>query len=210
MKIIIIGGGFAGCCAGRLLQGAGHDVTILEKDDMLGGMSRSFYLNGLTYEFGPHIIANHWSSVKTMQFIKKHIDLIETTLEAASFVEGKYTNYPPHINNIFFLKQKEQIIKELYQLNPSKPNQTNFETYVISKIGKVLYEIYFKNFTEKFWKTDPRELTAEWAKMRKIGNGFTYNKLLFNKGYYPKSDFNKLFKNLTKREDLQNIFFGEQ
>ena len=59
MRIGIVGAGYAGCCAARMLADAGHGVTVFEKEATAGGLAKSFELEGMTYEYGPHIIANH-------------------------------------------------------------------------------------------------------------------------------------------------------
>lgn len=199
MKVLIIGGGYASCCIARLLFNQGHQIIIFEKDNQLGGMAKSFYLEGMTYEFGPHILADHGCGEEVINFIKKHIDVVDTSMETASFIQNKYLKYPPHINDVNFLNEKKEILKQLKKL-PKNIDETNFETYLISKLGKTLYEIYFKSFTEKFWMINPKKLDSDWAKLRHLGESLTEDKMFFNKNWctYPKKDWNELFKNLTK------------
>ena len=52
-KIVIIGSGFAGLSAAGLLAQAGHDVTILEKNDQVGGRARTWDIDGFTFDMGP-------------------------------------------------------------------------------------------------------------------------------------------------------------
>lgn len=52
-KIIIIGSGFAGLSAACFLSAAGHDVTILEKNDQAGGRARVWKKDGFTFDMGP-------------------------------------------------------------------------------------------------------------------------------------------------------------
>ncbi len=49
----IIGAGFAGMAAGALLAKEGHDVTVFEKNDSIGGRARTFSENGFTFDMGP-------------------------------------------------------------------------------------------------------------------------------------------------------------
>jgi phytoene dehydrogenase-like protein len=57
MKIIIIGSGVAGSVLADLLSNTSHTVTVIEKDFSPGGMCKSYYKDGFTYEYGPHILA---------------------------------------------------------------------------------------------------------------------------------------------------------
>jgi phytoene desaturase len=52
-KIIIIGAGPGGLTAGMLLTHRGFDVTIYEKDNMVGGRNKSIAKNGFKFDVGP-------------------------------------------------------------------------------------------------------------------------------------------------------------
>lgn len=52
-KVIIIGSGFAGLSAAGCLAKEGYDVTILEKNDQVGGRARQFKAEGFTFDMGP-------------------------------------------------------------------------------------------------------------------------------------------------------------
>lgn len=49
----VIGAGFAGMAAGAILAGNGHNVTIFEKNDTIGGRARTFSEKGFTFDMGP-------------------------------------------------------------------------------------------------------------------------------------------------------------
>lgn len=55
-KIIVIGSGFGGLAEGIRLQARGFDVTILEKNAMVGGHAYQFKKNGYTFDMGPSLI----------------------------------------------------------------------------------------------------------------------------------------------------------
>ncbi|RMG53873.1 MAG: phytoene desaturase [Bacteroidetes bacterium] len=52
-RIIVIGSGFAGLSAASLLAQAGHEVTILEKNEQAGGRARRWSKDGFTFDLGP-------------------------------------------------------------------------------------------------------------------------------------------------------------
>lgn len=52
-RICVIGAGFAGIAASAYLAKEGHEVTVLEKNDMPGGRARKFTDNGYTFDMGP-------------------------------------------------------------------------------------------------------------------------------------------------------------
>ncbi|WP_426095325.1 phytoene desaturase family protein [Flavobacterium sp. DSR2-3-3] len=52
-KITIIGSGFSALAAAAYLAQSGHDVTIYEKNDAVGGRARQLKREGFTFDMGP-------------------------------------------------------------------------------------------------------------------------------------------------------------
>lgn len=52
-KVVVIGAGFSGLSSAAYLAKAGYDVTILEKNNTIGGRARSFSTQGYTFDMGP-------------------------------------------------------------------------------------------------------------------------------------------------------------
>ena len=199
MKILIIGSGVAGSALADLLTNTENEVIVLEKDISPGGMCKSYYKDGFTYEYGPHILANHHSTAKAKKYLTSKIDVVNTQLTTASFLKKTLTYYPPSIYSAkklgLFYKVKNEIA-----LLPKEVKAKNFEEYLIKKVGKTLYLNFFKNFTEKFWQIQPSKLSVEWAKTRRLGESINEKKMFFNNIWcsYPKKDWNVLFMNCLK------------
>ena len=56
MNSIVIGSGFGGMAAALRLKAKGHNVTLIEKHEDLGGRARVFKKNGFTFDGGPTVI----------------------------------------------------------------------------------------------------------------------------------------------------------
>ena len=52
-KAHVVGAGFAGLSAACYLAKEGYEVTILEKNDQIGGRCRSFKKDGFLFDMGP-------------------------------------------------------------------------------------------------------------------------------------------------------------
>lgn len=205
MKIVIIGSGVAGSVIADQLRGSGHEVLIIEKDSRPGGMCKSYYKSGFTYEYGPHILANHHSNKKVEKYLKNKIEVIKTQMVSASFIDKQITYYPPSTHSAKRLGIYQKVKNELKNL-PTMPNMENFETYLKDKVGKTLYQKFFYNFTKKFWNVEPKTISAEWALIRRLGEDVNSKKMFFNNKwcYYPKKDWNELFKQCLK--DVQVLY----
>jgi UDP-galactopyranose mutase len=203
MKIVIVGTGVAGSVMADMLTSRGFDVLLLEKETVPGGMCKSYYKEGFTYEYGPHILAVHNCSKKSADYLKSKIETVETQLTSGSVINGQLTYYPPSIFSAEKLNLIELVEKEIANL-PKTPDERNFETYLISKVGHTLYKLFFESFTKKFWKIEPSLLSSEWAKIRHLGEDIMTKKMFFNNKWcaYPKKDWNVLFYNLLKNKNI--------
>ena len=88
-KILILGGGMAGISLAYFLD---KKSIILEKNNQLGGLCRSFNFNGITYDVGPHIIFS-----KSKEILDLHTSLVDTNIIKRSnsiFYKGRFIKYP--------------------------------------------------------------------------------------------------------------------
>jgi len=60
MKVVVIGAGLGGLAAALRLQGAGHDVTVLEQRPRPGGRASQLQDGGYTWDTGPSLITMPW------------------------------------------------------------------------------------------------------------------------------------------------------
>ena len=56
IKSIVVGGGFGGIAIALRLRALGHQVTLLEKLNSLGGIAQVFKKNGFKHDAGPTVI----------------------------------------------------------------------------------------------------------------------------------------------------------
>ena len=54
-RVVVIGGGLSGISAALTLADAGSEVTLLERRQRLGGLTWSFWRNGLSFDNGQHV-----------------------------------------------------------------------------------------------------------------------------------------------------------
>jgi phytoene desaturase len=60
MRVVVIGAGLGGLAAALRLQGAGHDVTVVESRERPGGRAYQIADGGFTWDTGPSLITMPW------------------------------------------------------------------------------------------------------------------------------------------------------
>mgnify|MGYP000347765900 CR=1 FL=1 len=120
--------------------------------------------------------------------------------------------YPMPINQdtleMFFkrkFKSKNDIINFLEKKRVKIKNPKNFEEFVLSKLGKEIYEKFYKNYTIKQWDINPKYLSKELAGRLPIRFNrdpyYVKEKLRF----MPKKGFTAMFSKMIKDYRLVNV-----
>ncbi len=180
-RVAIVGAGWTGAVAGRLLTAEGFAVEVFEKTPVVGGHSRAETLNGVVYEpNGAHIF--HTSNAEVNSFVNahgltrsyNHKVLTEVYLSPDDDDnEALLLSWPPQVEELRMLPIWPKIEAELAKL-PPQPEGENFEDYVVSMMGRTLYDLFIKDYTTKQWGRAATELSARFApkrvELRRDGN----------------------------------------
>ncbi len=176
-NILIIGAGPAGMSCAMELCKAGKKSIIIEKENCIGGLARTFEFresdllfrtdigphrffskNRYLYRFIEDLLNENWISVKR---------------QTRQFIDGKFYDYPVNATQAFKnigplrgaamgFSYARGFIK--YQICKNKI--MNFEDYIVANFGKNLGEFNMLNYTEKIWGIPCSEIHPDWAKQR--------------------------------------------
>lgn len=177
-SIVILGAGLTGLSYAYSALRKKSPVIILERDNKIGGLMKTFYFNGFLFDFGPHIFRSRDENI--LKFVK---ELLRTNYHKISsnpliFKRGLFfDSVLPTITyrNLENLpeKIKEKAKKELQ--TDRVLDLSNFESCVISQIGETLYWEFFGEYSKKWWGIDPKNLSSDIApKNLKIGEKESY------------------------------------
>lgn len=169
-SFVVIGGGPAGLTAAyELLR---HDVkpTVLEKDDIVGGIARTEQYKGYHFDMGGHRFFTKSDEVNRMWQEVLADDFLKRPRLSRIFYKSKFFNYPlKPINALLGLGFVESVLIMCsyvrWRLFPYKQEDT-FEQWVTNRFGKRLFLTFFKTYTEKVWGISCSELKGEWAAQR--------------------------------------------
>jgi protoporphyrinogen oxidase len=163
-SVTIVGAGVAGLTIGYQLARRGYAVTILERNQVVGGLGRTFHYGDFHFDVGPHRF--HTENPRVAAFIRDILkeEAIEIPRKSGARMFGKYHDWPlrPSILMAMPVKLMVRGSKDLV-LKERLPGES-FEADVVNKYGRTLYEIFFEPYTKKFLFHSPAELHRDWAR----------------------------------------------
>lgn len=162
---LIVGAGFAGSVlAERLANGSNKRVLICDKRPHIGGNAYDEYNAAgiLIHRYGPHIF--HTNSRDVFEYLSRFTDWRSYEHRVQASVDGQLVPMPINldtINQLYGLKLTSFELEQFFA-NVAEPVEKlrTSEDVVVSKIGRELYEKFFRNYTRKQWDLDPSELDA--------------------------------------------------
>jgi UDP-galactopyranose mutase len=162
---LIVGAGFAGSVlAERLANGSGKKVLICDKRPHIAGNAYDFYdASGvLVHKYGPHIF--HTNSKEVFDYLSKFTEWREYQHRVLASVDGMLVPMPINldtINKLYGLNLTAFEVEDFFRKHAEPcENIRTSEDVVVSKVGRELYNKFFKNYTKKQWDLDPSELDA--------------------------------------------------
>ncbi len=171
LRVIILGAGPAGLSCAYYLTKRGHQVTILEKDQQVGGISKTINLNGNLFDIGGHRFFTKSQEVWKLwkEFLPEEKDFLLRNRKSRIYFNKKFFDYPLEIKSILANFQLSQLIYFLlsYLIRGfQKKQQMSLENSLIQKFGLQLYRTFFKSYSEKVWGRKCHEISADWSSQR--------------------------------------------
>jgi UDP-galactopyranose mutase len=162
---LIVGAGFAGSVlAERLAAGSNKKVLICDKRPHIGGNAYDHYNEAgiLIHKYGPHIF--HTNSKEVFDYLSRFTAWREYQHRVLASVDGQLVPIPINldtINKLYGLNLTAFEVEDFFKrvAEPREEIKTS-EDVVVSKVGRELYEKFFRNYTRKQWGLDPSELDA--------------------------------------------------
>jgi UDP-galactopyranose mutase len=162
---LVVGAGFAGAVmAERLAADAGCRVLIVDKRMHIGGNAYDVYDESgiLVHRYGPHIF--HTNSSDVFEYLTQFTEWRPYQHRVRAWVDGQSLPIPINLDTVNTMYGLSLTSFELEQFFASvaearSPARTS-EDVIVSKVGRELYNKFFRNYTRKQWGLDPSELDA--------------------------------------------------
>ncbi len=173
MHVVVLGAGLAGLATAYELRRAGVEVTVLEKEDWVGGMARSWKTGPYWLDHGPHRFHSRDKALIDHLYEILDNDVVIRDRLSRIYMQGKFFHYPLKAQNVLQNMPKGILLRagidyvwiRVLQWFKKIPDD-NFENWVLKRFGRTLYEIFFGTYTSKAWKMPCTEISADWASQR--------------------------------------------
>lgn len=172
---VIVGGGLCGLTTGFLLAKNGRNCLLLESEDAAGGLARSFVLDDIIFDIGPHVLFDK-DSARGAEFLKKMLGDAQVVKRPFRYaiMSG---NRPYKIPSMFDLLSYPNRIKlemgaMLLKLTQSNAPDGSVRQSIESRFGKSFYENVFAPLIKKKTGQSGEKINMEWfvRPLRDIAN----------------------------------------
>jgi UDP-galactopyranose mutase len=163
---LIVGAGFAGSVlAERLAREDEARVLLIDRRSHIGGNAYDAFDDAgvLVHRYGPHIF--HTNSAEIYAYLSRFTEWLPYQHRVLASVEGRLVPIPINldtVNTLFGLTlSSEELGAYFATVAEARSEIRTAEDAVVSKVGRQLYNLFFRGYTRKQWGVDPSELNAQ-------------------------------------------------
>jgi protoporphyrinogen oxidase len=170
-KIVVLGAGITGLTvAWELSRTYPGRVVLLEKEAAVGGLAATSTQDQFAFDVGSHRLHDGFHP-EVDQLVRALCgpDLLRRERKGVIYIHNRRLGYPPSAFDImsafgfkdslcFSLGLARAQLQGLY-----RPDPDNFEDYTIAKVGRGLYERFYKPYALKLYGISPRQISRDPA-----------------------------------------------
>ena len=203
---LIVGSGLFGATFAYRAKRMGKSCLVIDKRPHLGGNVYCENIEGINvHKYGAHIF--HTSNKEVWDFVNSIVEFNRYTNCPVANYKGELYNLPFNMNTFSRLwgvktpaeaqaKIDEQKAEAVAALDGREP--ANLEEQALCLVGKDIFEKLIKEYTEKQWGRDCKDLPA--FIIRRLPVRLVYDNNYFNDKYQgiPVGGYNKLIEGLLE------------
>jgi UDP-galactopyranose mutase len=206
--VLIVGAGFAGSVlAERLASQLGWSVVICDRRPHVGGNAYDCYDDAgiLVHRYGLHIF--HTASRQVFDYLSQFTAWRPYEHRVKASIDGRLVPFPINVDTVNQLYGQRWSPAEVEAhfarvAEPCGVPRTSEEA-VVSKVGRELYERFFRGYTRKQWGLDPSELDASVA--ARVPARLNHDDRYFTDELQamPLHGFTRLFENMLDHRNIR-------
>ncbi len=182
---LIVGAGLFGSVFAYEATARGKKCLVIDKRDHVGGNIYCEKIEDINvHKYGAHIF--HTSDKSVWEYINRFAEFNNYINSPVAIYHGELYNLPFNMNTFSKMwgvrtpaEAKAKIAEQIAELDIKEP--ANLEEQALSLVGTDVYKKLVKEYTEKQWARDCRELPAFIIK--RLPLRFTYDNNYFNDRY---------------------------
>jgi len=161
--LLVVGAGPSGCVvAERAAELLGLEVLVIDRRQHLAGncFDRLHSSGVLIHEYGPHYFRT--GSASLVAYLSRFTDWLAADYRVVCEWRGEHYPFPINLTTLEKFFGRELTPSSAAALLKAKAlpiaAPANSEEYVLSRVGRELYEAFYLDYTIKQWGRHPREL----------------------------------------------------
>src|SRR5438132_1629093 len=163
---LVVGAGYAGSImAERLASCCGQSVLVIDRRHHIAGNAYDYVDDhGVTvHAYGPHIF--HTNAERVVEYLSRFTDWRPYEHRVLANVDGQLLPIPVNrtpVNHVYGLDLETEDDVDAFYNERAEPIDLvkTSEDAVVARVGRDLYERFFRGYTRKQWERDPSELHA--------------------------------------------------
>ncbi len=169
--VVILGAGPAGLGAAYKLAGRGlFDVTVVERQSLVGGNAGSFEIAGLRVDYGSHRL-HPACAPEILQDIQGMLgaDLMDRPRHGRMHLRGRWVHFPLKPLDLSLhlpLSFSFGVLADAALKLGRKPDESSFESVLRHGLGRTICDDFYFPYARKIWGVAPDQLDAEQARRR--------------------------------------------
>ena len=201
--LLIVGAGIYGATAAYKAKQEGKRCLVIDVRPHLGGNIYCESIEGINvHKYGAHIF--HTNNKKVWEFVNSIVEFNRYTNSPIANYKGRQYNLPFNMNTFYQMwgvttpEEARKKIEEQRREQGLTCEPQNLEEQAISLVGRDIYEILIKGYTEKQWGRRCCDLPS--FIIRRLPVRYTFDNNYFNDRYQgiPEGGYNRLIEGLLK------------
>ena len=202
---LIVGTGLFGSTFAHLAMKQGKKVLMIDKRPHIGGNIYTEKRDGINvHVYGAHIF--HTSNKKVWNYVNQFAEFNHYVNRPKVNYKNNIYSFPINMMTLYQLwgvKTPEEAKLKLETVKEPIESPKNLEDWVLSQVGREIYETFVKGYTTKQWQCSPTELPT--FIIRRLPIRLTYDDNYFNDCYQgiPKGGYTQIAEKMTAGAEIQ-------
>jgi protoporphyrinogen oxidase len=170
---VVLGGGVSALGFAKRMAEHGRSVLVLEKETVIGGLSRTLHHRGFYLDFCAHRFHTNNRELLAEVLALPGLRMSRHVKKSRIYMFGKYLKYPFELQNLLrAMPLRDSLLAgvsfgwNLLAKTFRTPRLVSYRDWFVHLYGRRLYETMCRPYTSKIWHTDPADISADWAEQR--------------------------------------------